>query len=153
MKLSSFLAPDRIRIPLAARSKEEALRELISLLGKSEAEAEALLASVLERERTMSTGIGRGIAIPHGKSPHVKGLEIAFGISAEPIDYAALDRKPVRVFFLLVSPPDDAARHCEALGSISRVLASEAAHDDLLEAKDAREVLAVLAREEETVSE
>lgn len=153
MKLSSLLSEERIRIPLAARTKEEALRELVSLLRKSDEEAEALLASVLEREKSMSTGIGRGIAIPHGKSPRAHGLELAFGISSEPIDYASLDRKPVRIFFLLVSPLDQASTHCEALGSISRILASDTAHDTLLEAKNAGDVLSVLTREEEAAAE
>jgi mannitol/fructose-specific phosphotransferase system IIA component (Ntr-type) len=97
------------------------LRELVSLLRKSDEEAEALLASVLEREKSMSTGIGRGIAIPHGKSPRARGLELAFGISSEPIDYASLDRKPVRLFFLLVSPltkrPHTAKRWAPSPGS------------------------------------
>lgn len=153
VKLSAVLSADHIRIPLVALTKEEALRELVSLLGKSHDVSEALLASVLERERSMSTGIGRGIAIPHGKSPQAQGLEVAFGITAQPIDYGSLDRQPVRVLFLLVSPPDQAATHCEALGTISRVLSSDSAHEELLAARSPAEVLSLLAHEEEGFAE
>ena len=148
MKLSALLTPDRIRIPLEANSKDDAIRELVSLLGKEPDVADAILGAVLERERRMATGIGRGVAIPHGKSPHVGELEVSFGIVAEPLDYGSVDREPVKVLFLLVSPPDQTGPHIKALAQISRMLSSDAFQDELLAAQAAGDVLDLLRREE-----
>jgi mannitol/fructose-specific phosphotransferase system IIA component (Ntr-type) len=153
VRLADLLSADRIKIPLLARTKEEALRELVALVAKSPEAEGALLASVLERERKMSTGIGRGVAIPHGRSAEVHGLQMAFGVAGEPIDYGSLDGKPVRLLFLLVSTPDQPSAHCEALGRIARVLASDTAAGDLLDAGSPAEVLSVLGHEEDGLGE
>jgi mannitol/fructose-specific phosphotransferase system IIA component (Ntr-type) len=153
VKLSELLTPDRIRIPLAARTKADILRELVSLLGKSPEAADAVLAAVLERESRLSTGIGRGVAIPHGKTRHANGLEMSFGIAAAPVDYGSIDREPVRVFFLLISPPDQSGPHIRALAQISRMLSGDAFQDDLLAARSAGDVAALLTREEAGMEE
>lgn len=153
MKLSDLLSAERIRLPLSAGRKDDALRELVSLLGRAKGDADEILEAVLERERKMATGIGRGIAIPHGKSRSVNGLEIAFARTATPLDYGSLDRQPVRLFFLLVSPPDQAGTHIQALARISRILSSETVQDELLEADSPEKVIALLAREEAGLEE
>lgn len=153
MKLSELLTASRIRLPLQAATKDDVLRELVSLLGKSKDASDEILEAVLERERRMPTGIGRGIAIPHGKSRHVEGLEVAFGISRAPLDYGAIDREPVKLFFLLVSPPDQTGPHIRALAQISRMLSSDGAQDALLAARTAEEVLALIVREEPNLEE
>ncbi|MFN8179168.1 MAG: PTS sugar transporter subunit IIA [bacterium] len=153
MRLADLLSADRIKIPLAARTKDEALRELVALVAKGGEAQGALLASVLERERKMSTGIGRGVAIPHGRSAEAHGLEMAFGVTAAPIDYGSLDGAPVRLIFLLVSPPDQPSAHCQALGRIARLLASDTAADELLEAAGPAEALSVLGSEEDGLGE
>lgn len=106
MKLSELLTPERIRIPLLAKTKDEVLRELVSILPgiAGSEEREGILEAVLEREGRMSTGIGQGVAIPHGKTASVPGMEMAFGIASRPIDFEALDGDPVGIFFLLLSP-------------------------------------------------
>jgi mannitol/fructose-specific phosphotransferase system IIA component (Ntr-type) len=148
VRFSEKFGVDRVRVPLSSRAKAEVLRELVSLLGRGPEESLAILAAVEDRESRMSTGIGRGIAIPHGKSDVVADLEVACGLAAEPIDYGSLDRQPVRVFFLLVSPPVQTTAHIRALGQISRMLASDAFLDELLAAKTPDELLALLRREE-----
>jgi fructose-specific phosphotransferase system IIA component len=149
MKLSEMLDAGRIRIPLQARTKEDALRELVGLVtGDDGDRAETIFEAVAEREGRMSTGIGQGVAIPHGKSDLVSGMEIAFGIAAEPVDYDALDGEPVSLFFLLVSPPDRTGDHIKALAQISRLLTSDAVRDELGAAKSAGDVLDLLRREE-----
>jgi mannitol/fructose-specific phosphotransferase system IIA component (Ntr-type) len=153
VRLADLLTEDRIRIPLVSRTKEEVLRELVALLAKTPQAAQPLLASVMERERKLSTGIGRGVAIPHGRSARAQGLEVAFGISAAPIDYGSLDGQPVRLFFLLVSPLDQPSAHCEALGRIARVLASESVTEGLLQAPNPASVLALLTRREDGTGE
>ena len=148
MKLSELLTPERIRIPLTAHSKDDVLRELVSLLGKSAESSREILDAVREREERMCTGIGRGIAIPHGKSAHALGLEVAFGLAGTPVDYGALDRAPVRAFFLLVSSPDSPDAHLRALGRISRLLSSDEVQEELFEATSASQVLDLLRKEE-----
>jgi fructose-specific phosphotransferase system IIA component len=150
MKLSEMLDVRGIRIPLEGRNKEDVLRELVGLLagGDDGERSETIYEAVAERERRMSTGIGQGVAIPHGKSDRVGGMEIAFGISAQPVDYDALDGEPVSLFFLLVSPPDRTGDHIKALAQISRLLTSDAVRDELTAAKSAEDVLRLLRREE-----
>jgi mannitol/fructose-specific phosphotransferase system IIA component (Ntr-type) len=148
VRFSEKFGADRIRVPLSSRTKPEVLRELVSLLGRDPQGSEAILAAVQDRESRMSTGIGRGVAIPHGKSEVVADLEVACGITAAPIDYGSLDHQPVRVLFLLVSPPVQTTAHIRALGQISRMLASDAFLDELLGMKSPGDFLALIRREE-----
>ncbi len=150
MKLSELLCPDRIRIPLASRTKEDVLRELVSILpGRDDPEVrEQLLQAVLDRENRMSTGIGMGVAIPHGKSNLVEGMEVTFGLATNAIDFDALDGEPVNIFFLLISPPDFAGPHIKTLARISRMLSSDEIRDGLTTATSAAEVLDLVRREE-----
>jgi mannitol/fructose-specific phosphotransferase system IIA component (Ntr-type) len=155
MKLSEIIHPECVKIPLAASTKEAVLRELVALLPSSADEdiRDDLLAAVLERENRMSTGIGQGIAIPHGKSERVSAMEIVFGISARPIDFEALDGDPVDVFFLLVSPPDMTGPHIKALAQISRMLSSDNIREELSGATAAEQVLDLFRREEALLDE
>jgi len=150
MRLSELLTPDRIRIPLRAQDKGNALRELVSLLSDhASGDLQAgILQSILEREQRMSTGIGQGVAIPHGKTELVDRMEMAFGIATRPIEYEALDGEPVALFFLLVSPPDLTGPHIKVLAQISRMLSSDGFRDGLARVANADEVLALLRREE-----
>ncbi len=150
MKLTELLTADRIRIPLASDTKEDVLRELVSMLpAHHEPDVqEQLLGAVLDREGRMSTGIGMGVAIPHGKSELVDGMEVTFGISRSPIEYASLDGEPVRVFFLLLSPPDHAGPHIKTLARISRMLSTDGLRDGLASVKNAEQALELFRREE-----
>lgn len=150
MNLSEFLGPDRIRVPLRSRQKEDVLRELVELLPSASGEdrAEQILEAVIEREKRMSTGIGKGVAIPHGKTDLVPAMEMAFGIAAEPVDFESLDGDPCAIFFLLVSPPELTGPHIKALAQISRMLTSDVVRDELAQAPDAEAVLALFRRHE-----
>jgi mannitol/fructose-specific phosphotransferase system IIA component (Ntr-type) len=151
MKLADSLSPAQIRVPLAAQSKPEVLRELVSLLpsATSQETRERVLESVLDRESKMSTGIGQGVAIPHGRSELVRDVEMAFGISRVPIEFDALDGRPVEVFFLIVTTPSRGGAHLQALARISRMLSSERLRDDLSCVRTAQEVLTLFRREED----
>ena len=133
MKLSEVLTAESVRIPLESSTKDDVLRELVSLLPSStSAETrDRLHQAVVEREERMSTGIGQGIAIPHGKSDAVAAMEVAFGIPKKAIPFDALDGDPVEVFFLLVSPPDLTGPHIRALAQISRMLSSDALRSEV----------------------
>ncbi len=152
MHLSDLLTPDRVRIPLGSRSKDEVLAELVGLAtaGREPQVAASILRSVREREDVLSTGVGGGVAIPHGKTTVVDELILAAGVSKVPIDFDALDGDPVQLFFLLIGPESGSASHIKALSRISRLLRRQSLRDALREASDAGAFLEIV-RESEAV--
>lgn len=136
MLLSELLAPERVRVPLASRSKDDLLRELVELAVHDAGPpvVDAVLASVREREEVLTTGIGEGIAIPHGRTPRVDSLVMAAGVCAAPVEFASLDGRPVELCFLLVGPESAAGAHVKALSRISRLLRRDALRDALRQA-------------------
>ncbi|HEX7119041.1 MAG TPA: PTS sugar transporter subunit IIA [Longimicrobiales bacterium] len=141
MLLTDLITPGRIKIPLEATSKDELLRELVDIVTRSDHvdDPDDVLRAVREREAVLSTGIGHGVAIPHGKSPAVPELRMAAGCTAQPVDFDALDGQPVRLFFLLVGPESAAGPHIKALSRISRLVRREDTRAKLLAARDAAE--------------
>ena len=150
MLLTDLLTPERIRIPLQARTKDELLRELVAVLGtvRRGDEQEEILRAVRERESVLSTGIGHGVAIPHGKSAAVSELRMAAGRVAAPVDFDALDGQPVELLFLLVGPESAAGPHIKALSRISRIVRRDEVRDRLIAARDAGEFLRALQEAE-----
>lgn len=146
MLLSELLSADRVKVPLGSRTKNDVLRELVTLVthGRNGVDAESILASVRERETVLSTGIGGGIAIPHGKTPYIDQLVLAAGVAPHPIDFDALDGKPVQLFFLLVGPESAAGAHVKTLSRISRLLRREQLRADLLAAQSPADFLRVV---------
>ena len=104
--LSNLLTPERVKVPLESQTKDEVLRELVQLaMPAAEAAAlERMVSAVLEREMVLSTGIGSGIAIPHGRTSEVGSLILAAGVAPVPIDFDALDGRPVSLFFMRRMP-------------------------------------------------
>ena len=150
MILTQILQPTCIKTPLAGSNKEDAIEELINLLadnGQLNDRGEALEA-VLAREQTRSTGIGSGIAIPHGKCTAAKELVMAIGIAAEPIEFDSIDNKPVNILFLLVSPPDQTGPHIQALARISRLMLDEQFKSQLEKATSPEEVYDLISTKE-----
>lgn len=150
MLLTDLLTPDRIRIPLQASTKEELLRELVGIVtGPDRKEdQEEVLRAVREREAVLSTGIGHGVAIPHGKSPAVAELRMAAGTAAAPVEFDALDGQPVALFFLLVGPETAAGPHIKALSRISRLVRNDDVRSRLIAARNADEFLTALHQAE-----
>jgi mannitol/fructose-specific phosphotransferase system IIA component (Ntr-type) len=148
--LTDLLTPDRIRIPLEATTKDGLLRELVDVVAATEStEAHAdVLRAVQEREAVLSTGIGYGIAIPHGKSSAVPDLRLAAGRTSVPVEYDALDGKPVRLLFLLVGPETEAGPHIKALSRISRIVRLDSVRKRLVEAETVDEFLQILREAE-----
>jgi mannitol/fructose-specific phosphotransferase system IIA component (Ntr-type) len=149
MRLSELIPPAQVRIGLRAKTKPEVIEELVSLLplpeGKDRAE---VLAAVLDREAVLSTGIGRGVAVPHGKSPAVPRLMAALGVASSGLPFDAVDGQPCNIFFLLVSPPESAGPHVRALAQVARVLNHAAAKRELATARTAEEAVAVFLEDE-----
>lgn len=136
MLLTELLTLERIRIPLESRNKQDLLEELVAVVttGNGEEAHEDVLRAVREREAVLSTGIGHGVAIPHGKSPAVGELRMAAGRSAEPVDFDALDGEPVSLVFLLVGPESAAGPHIKALSRISRLVRRDDVRERLIAA-------------------
>jgi fructose PTS system EIIBC or EIIC component len=149
--LSELLTPDRVRVPLRGSSKQALLEELVGVLAQAGAVADAgeVLRAVRAREQVLSTGVGSGVAIPHGKCGAVPALAMAAGVTEAPVDFDALDGQPVTLFFLLVAPDEAAGEHVKALSRISRLVRKEEFRQRLAGARSAEEFLAVLGEAEE----
>jgi len=150
VQLADLLTIDRIRIPLEGASKEDLLRELVAVLAESDgiSDRDVVLQAVRDREAILSTGIGHGVAIPHGKSAAVPELRMAAGRTSAPVDFDALDGQPVQLVFLLVGPESAAGPHIKALSRISRLVRREDVRERLVRAGSAREFLDALREAE-----
>jgi len=124
MKIADILSPASVKVPLESSEKQAVIHELIDLLAASNliTDAAKLKAVVWEREMQRSTGIGEGLAIPHGKADCSPNLVMAIGRPATPIDFASVDRNPVRLVVLLASPTTKTSDHIQALSKISRLM-------------------------------
>ncbi|HIJ67406.1 MAG TPA: PTS sugar transporter subunit IIA [Planctomycetes bacterium] len=124
MVLTQILQPTCIKAPLNGKDKDSVITELVDLLAGNNllVDRDVVLESVFAREQTRSTGIGAGIAIPHGKCNGVNELVMAVGIAAEPVNFDSIDQKPVSIVVLLVSPVDRTGPHIQALARISRLM-------------------------------
>lgn len=145
--LTDLLSPERVKIPLEATDKPGVIAELAALVARVSGipeEAEAIRQAVLEREKVLSTGIGGGVAIPHGKTPRVGELVLVGGSTRGPIDFEALDDRPVRLVMMLVGPESAAGLHVKALSRISRLLRREELRERLVAAPGPQAFLELL---------
>lgn len=142
MELSKALPVSRIRVPLAATDKLGVITELIDMLAAEPGliDRERALAAVLKRESERTTGIGYGLAIPHGKSDGCKQLAMVAGKPAKPIDFQSYDGRPVTFVVMLVSPPDQTSAHIQALAKISKLMNIEQFRDAVAKAATAQEL-------------
>ena len=153
MLLAGLLAPERIRVPIRGTEKRAILSELLGLVADAgQPDFGDILRVVEERERVLSTGIGHGVAIPHGKSQRVQELRLAAGISTAPVAFDALDGQPVRLFFLLIGPEATAGEDVKTLGRITRLVRREPLRERLLAARDAGEFYRLLCEAERQVA-
>ncbi|HEU5361054.1 MAG TPA: PTS sugar transporter subunit IIA [Candidatus Deferrimicrobiaceae bacterium] len=150
MKIQDIVSPEAILDDLHAETKEGILRELSEVIAKNvpKLSADTLTAILMERESLGSTGIGDGVAIPHGKVNGIERLVAAFGRSRNGVQFHSLDGKPAHLFFLIVAPEYSAGMHLKALARISRLLKDERVRRSLLEAADADELRRILREED-----
>jgi len=150
MLLTQILQKNCVKVPLEGKDKDSVITELIELLDTNGAllDKEVVLDAVFTRERTRSTGIGSGIAIPHGKCKAVKELVMALGIANDGIDFASVDGKPVTIVILLVSPADKTGPHIQALARISRLMLDEQFRESLEKAGSSDELYELLNSKE-----
>ena len=150
MNLLDILSPNAIRCPLESTDKRGVIDELVDVL---EAEGRVsdpgpLKNAVWTREQTRTTGIGHGLAIPHGKSPGLPDLAMAIGKPTEPMDFESIDNQPVRLVVLLASPPDRTSDHIQALARISRLFTVDSFRSAVYEASSAGEIYDLLKGQE-----
>jgi mannitol/fructose-specific phosphotransferase system IIA component (Ntr-type) len=133
------MTPDRIRVPIQSKDKASVIRELVTLAVNGMGGFDDILRAVMAREAALSTGIGYGVAIPHGKSSGVSDLRLAAGTSVSPMAFDSLDGQPVRLFFLLIGPETASADHVHALSRISRLVRWGSLRERLLSSATAQE--------------
>ena len=153
MNIMSFLDERAVSTDVKAQNKDDAIRELVGLLVKAgsikERDVTKLVQILMKRESLGSTGIGQGVAIPHGKSDCVDRLVAAFGVSRSGMNFDSLDGEPAQLFFLLVAPEDSAGPHLKALARISRLLKDKHFRDCLRVAKDEKALVKIIRDEDE----
>jgi len=148
MKFTDFICRESILAQLEAPDKEGAIREMVQALckaGKVESgEYESIVKAILKREELGSTGIGRGVAVPHTKHPSVDRLVGSVAVSPQGVDFTSLDGEVVHLFFLLISPPDRPGDHLRALENISRQLRDDTFCRFLQQAKTTEDIQVLL---------
>lgn len=151
MKIGDILSGDLIVSELTSKNKKEVLEELVGVIVKQNnlLNKEELIEVLLERERLGSTGIGDGIAIPHGKLKNIDTLLASFGKSIDGVDFDSMDGKPTHLFFLLVAPENSAGIHLKALAGISRLLKDSSFKQDLMEAKSKDDLFKTIIERDE----
>ncbi len=150
MILTQILQPECLKVPLESKNKENAIAELVNLLDENGLllNKDTAMDAVLKREKTRSTGIGSGIAIPHGKCDAVKELAMAIGLAKDTIDFQSVDGKPVKIIILLVSPDNQTGPHIQALAKISQLMLDNDFKEKLENAKSAEDAYEMLRKKE-----
>ncbi len=151
MKILDILSIDSIVPELKGRTKKQVLDELIEAVrqNKPQVDRDKLMKVLLERERLGSTGIGDGIAIPHGKLKDIDELVLSFGRSTEGIDFESMDGKPVHLFFLLVAPETCSGIHLRALARIARLLKNSTVRKRLGKVDNREDIFSIIQQEDE----
>lgn len=154
MLLTDILQPDCVLVPLVADDKQSAIFQLADLLCEKTgiADPEGLKEAIWKRETVRTTGIGGGVAVPHGKTANVPGLRMAIGRTAAPLEFGAIDRNPVELIILLASPVDQTGPHIEALSRISRMLIDVDNRDKMKSLPTGEEVYAMIKEIETPVT-
>jgi PTS system nitrogen regulatory IIA component len=149
MALIDMVVEKIIKIPLESKDKPDVLRELVRILKDADEidDFETVLKAVQEREDKQSTGLEKGIAVPHAKTSAVSSLKLAIGIAPEGIDFDSLDREPSKLFFLLVAAPDQSGPHVEALAEIAKLANSKSFCKALINSDNAMEVVELMKGE------
>ena len=154
MKISELLNENLIIADLKAGAKQQALEEMVACLtaNRHGIDAKDLFNVLIEREKLGSTGIGNGIAIPHGKLEGLDSICLVFARSTAGIEFDSLDGKPAHLIFMLVAPSNSAGVHLKALARLSRLLKEKNFRDDLLAAADSKALYGIIVSEDEKIT-
>jgi fructose-specific phosphotransferase system IIA component len=151
MKISDILSSDVIEVNLDIKDKDDSLKKIIDIAARSGKilDLEKVTETIFEREKLVSTGVGKGFAIPHGKTDAISDTVAAFVITKEPIDFDSIDSEPVRFIFLLVGKETLLNTHIKLLSRISRLMNKDDFRDKLLSASTKEGVLKIFKDEEQ----
>lgn len=151
MFLYDIFPPEFIKVGIESEDKEEVFEELVDHFCQAakSGEREDILDALREREAKMSTGIQKGIAIPHGKTSAVDKVSGVLGISQKGVDYDALDGNPVYLFFMILAPPEDTEKHLRILKRMAELLENPQFYTDLMAQRDSQSVYGILQKHEE----
>jgi len=149
MNLKEILSVENIRCPLGADEKQDAINELVDVLAQSGRidNPDALKDAVWTREQTRTTGIGHGLAIPHGKCNGMDSLSIAIGKPGSPMDFDSMDGQPVELIVLLASPTDRTSEHIQVLAQVSRMINNAEFREKIYDAPDAQSIYDMIANQ------
>ncbi len=155
MKISDILSEKTVAVNLDCKDKDEAINKMIDLASKSGLmiDIEKVRKCVFDREKLVSTGVGKGFAIPHGKTDEIKDIVAAFAILKEPIDFDSIDLEPVKFIFLIVGKESLLNAHIKLLSRISRLMNKDDFRDKLAEATTSEDVLKLFKIEEQSYFE
>lgn len=150
MKISEYLNPELIKLDLVSETKDELFPEMVQLFVKNGlvTDADEAVRILEEREEKMSTGVGNGIGIPHGKLPEAKQSILALGISRNGIDYDSLDGEPVFIVIAIFANPENPTQHIEVLAEISRLFAIPEFAQRIRKTRSTQEVLDIISAQE-----
>jgi PTS system nitrogen regulatory IIA component len=151
MKVTEFLNPNAVVAELRGTTKPEVLRELADHLAGAypgTLRADRVLEVLAEREKLASTGIGEGVAIPHGKMPGLDKLYAVFGVSRQGVDFASIDKRPTHLFFALIAPENSAGVHLKALARVSRLFRNPELRGAILGARDSADMYRLISEED-----
>ena len=151
MNLTDILSRETVVLPLRKVNKIDIIEHLVQILDNANKinDLNKVLKAVLDREAVMSTGVGEGVAIPHGKSDAAPNIVAALGIADKPVDFDAIDQQPVQLIWLLVGPPGKTGQHLKALSRISRLMHRSDFRNRLIAATSEEAALEEIANEEE----
>jgi PTS system nitrogen regulatory IIA component len=149
MQLRDILKMKSVTIDLESKEKEDVLKELVGLISDEIPDKEHIHQILVERENLGSTGIGQGIAVPHGKTDETDKIVAALGISKKGVEFNSLDGELVYIFFLLIAPKASAGPHLKALARISRILRDSSFCDILRKSKDVETAYKLIIKEDE----
>jgi len=145
LDIHDLLTPDTVEVGLPGESKDEVINHLIDLLAGHRAirDLDELREAIFDRERIMSTGVGKGLALPHAKTPAVRESIAAFAVTKSPIEFGSIDNAPVRLIFLLVGTEAAKSEHIKILSRVSRLMNRDQFRNRLLQAPDKFKILTV----------
>jgi mannitol/fructose-specific phosphotransferase system IIA component (Ntr-type) len=149
-EINQLLRPEQVRIGLPGTSKTEVIDALIDVLdGHEEIDSlQAVRTAIFDREEMMSTGVGKGLGLPHAKTPAATDTVAAFATTAEPVNFGAIDDEPIRLLFLLVGPEEHKSKHIKILGRISRLVSRDTLREQLVAAGDPETVIDLIRQGE-----
>jgi fructose-specific phosphotransferase system IIA component len=150
LELSEYISTNLTKLDLVSTTKTDAIKELVDMLDAAGylTDANAFLNAVFEREKVGSTGIGKGIAIPHSRTAMVRNVVVAVGRSTVGVDFEAIDNRPVHLIFLIAAPVESGGLYLKALARLSRLLRYQDFRNRLMDASSVDEIVQIISSEE-----